>query len=242
MPATEYWAEAAGGGAVAAVELGSLSSRPTSFFTSVGDDELGHRAVERLRARGLDVHVAFRPAPTRRAVTYVDSEGERTITVIGARLQPEASDDLPWELLDAVDAVYFTAGGEGALHEARRARVLVATTRVYPLLLSARVVLDAVVGSAADPSEVHDLGLLDPQPRAIVMTDGADGGTFTTPDGQGRFDAVPLGGPVADKYGAGDCFAAGLTLALGGGANLPAAARYAARRGAAALGRRGPYA
>ena len=104
----------------------------------------------------------------------------------------------------------------------------------------ARVVLDAVVGSGRDDSERYRP--IDPPPRLVVLTEGSEGGTFETADGErGRFDAAPLPGPPVDAYGAGDSFAAGLTFALG--SRLPAgeAVSFAARCGAAARTGRGPF-
>ena len=60
--------------------------------------------------------------PHRRAVTFVDDAGERTITLLGPKLTPRGDDALPWHELDGVDAVYFTGREAAALREARRAR------------------------------------------------------------------------------------------------------------------------
>src|SRR5438067_4172682 len=76
----ETWQEPAGGGAVAAVQLANLNGG-ASLFTSLGDDELGRRAHEQLSGRGVTVHAGQARQPQRRAFTYVDAEGERTITV-----------------------------------------------------------------------------------------------------------------------------------------------------------------
>jgi sugar/nucleoside kinase (ribokinase family) len=57
----------------------------------------------------------------------------------------------------------------------------------------------------------------------------------------GRRRAEQPTGPVVDSYGAGDSFAAALTVALGADQPLDAALELAARCGAAALTRRGPY-
>jgi ribokinase len=46
---------------------------------------------------------------------------------------------------------------------------------------------------------------------------------------------------VVDAYGAGDCFAAGLTFALGRGDPVEEAVAMAARCGAAVMTGRGPY-
>jgi ribokinase len=239
--ALETWEEPGGGGAVAAVQLAKLAGSST-MFTALGDDELGHRAKAGLEALGVRVEVAIRDRPTRRGFTYVDRLGERTITTIGDRIAALGEDPLPWNVLDAVDAVYFTAGDEGALRAGRRARVLVATSRVLEDLARFRVPLDAVVGSAKDGDERYVPGLVQPAPRLVVLTEGAGGGRWWTEDGeQGQFEAEPLPGPKGDAYGAGDSFAAGLTFALGAGYPVPEAVRLAARCGAANLTGRGPY-
>ncbi|HYZ93273.1 MAG TPA: PfkB family carbohydrate kinase [Actinomycetota bacterium] len=230
----------AGGGPVAAVQLLKLAGECT-FFTALGDDDLGHRAHDELVSMGLVVHCVFRPERQRRAFTHVDdTTGERTITVIGSRLGPHGSDPLPWGQLDQTDAVYFCAGDDEALRFARRAKVLVATSRESERLARAAVKLDAVVGSGRDPSE--RFVAFGPAPDVVVETLGADGGRFTTSDGTaGSFAPEPPPGPVVCAYGAGDSFAAGLTYALGTGAALDDALRLAGRCGAAALTGRGPY-
>ena len=132
VTARRDWSEPAGGGAVAAVQLVRLAGECT-LYTALGDDEIGERARAGLERLGVRVEAAIREGePTRRAFTFVDDAGERTITVIGARLQPEREDRLPWDELRDTDAVYFTAGGADALRAAREARVLVATARVMP--------------------------------------------------------------------------------------------------------------
>jgi ribokinase len=238
---TDSWSEPGGGGAVAAVQLQKLTGDST-FFTALGDDELGHRAQTQLTSMGLRVETVFRPEATRRAITHIDSSGERTITVLGARLPPRGTDLLPWDELDDIDAVYFTAGDVAALHNARRARVLVATSRILSLLQEAEVALDAVVGSAADPSEAYTDGDLDPPPGLVVRTMGEDGGTFQAGnEAVTRYPAAAVPGPVADRYGAGDSFAAALAWALARGHEPEAAVGLAARCGAAVVTGRGPY-
>lgn len=239
--ATTWWEEPGGGGAGGAVQLQKLTGA-ASFFTALGDDALGSSARSFLEGTGLRVEAARRPGPSRRAITFVDPGGERTITVLGERLAPSARDPLGWETLSQTDAVYFTAGDEGALRAARSARVLVATTRVLPLLQEAGVYLDAVVGSALDAGEAYSPGDLDPAPGLAVMTEGENGGSYVTASGdRGRYEAVPPPGPIVDRYGAGDSFAAGLTYALGLGDGAAQAAAFAARCGAAAVAGRGPY-
>ena len=239
--AQDAWRESGGGGAGAAVQLYKLTG-DTVFFTALGDDQLGHRAHTELTRLGVRLEAVFRPDRTRRALTHVDGTGERTITVIGERLGPAGSDPLPWEQLEQVDVCYFTAGDVAALRRARRARVLVATARVLPLLQAARVELDAVVGSAHDPAETFRGDDVEPRPRLCVWTDGERGGSFQSAGSQPvRYPAAPLQAPISDRYGAGDSFAAGLAFALGAGHSAADAVGFAARCGAAVLTGRGPY-
>lgn len=238
--ARESWEEVGGGGAVAAVQLARLAGDCT-LFTALGDDALGRRARDELSALGPRVEAALRPQRQRRAFTHVDDAGERTITVIGERMAPRAGDPLAWELLDDVDAVYVTAGDVAALRLARRARKLVATSRILPLLQDAGVQLDAIVGSAKDPSERYDAGDLEPAPTIVVRTTGSTGGYYEVGGARFTYSPTPLPGPIVDAYGCGDAFAAGLTFALGDDRSPDEAVRFAARCGAAALTGRGPY-
>jgi ribokinase len=237
--ASEAFELPAGGGPVAAVQLLKLAGDCT-FYTALGDDELGHRAKDVLEDTGLRVEAVFRPEPQRRAFTHVEATGERTITVIGARLGPHASDPLPWGELAGVDAAYFCAGDDAALRLARAAKTLVATSREAQRLARVGVYLDAVVGSGRDPGERHLS--FDPAPGLEVETLGAGGGRYRTATGEeGTFDALPLPGPVVCTYGAGDSFAAGLCFALASGCSHAEALEAAARCGAATLTGRGPY-
>lgn len=237
----DAWQEPGGGGSVAAVQLARLAGR-AHFLTAFGDGELGARSRRELEALGVTVGAATHPTPQRRAVTFVDDTGERTIVVVGERLGPRGDDPLAWEAVEGADAVYFCAGDLAALMRARRARCLVATARVLPLLREARIPLDALVGSAVDPSERYEPGDLDPAPALVVRTESGAGGRYRQGNGpEQRYPPTPLPGPVVDTYGAGDSFAAGLTYGLGAGMAAEEAIALAARCGAAALTGRGPY-
>ena len=239
--ALDWWEEPAGGGSVAAVQLQKLSGDCT-FYTALGKDTVGKRAHLELEALGPRVEAARRSAVTRRAVTFIDPSGERTITTLGERLQPNASDPLPWDELAQTDAAYFTAGDLGALAAARRARVLVGTSRAIDVLAQADFPLDGIVGSARDPSERYDPRVLKRMPRLAVLTDGANGGRWVTEDGRrGTFRVAQPSGGVVDTYGVGDSFAAGLAYALGAGLGVEEALALAARCGAACVAGRGPY-
>jgi len=239
--AADPWEEPGGGGAVSAVQLAHLSGDCT-FYTALGDDERGEWSRRRLAELGVRLEAATRDEPTRRGVVFVDANGERTITTLGRRLEPSTSDRLPWNELEGVDSVYFTAGNVGALLEARHSRVLVATSRVSDRLVEADVHVDAVVGSGNDPSEAFDPARLTHPPDLVVRTDSVRGGRYETSDGRsGSYEPADSPGPVVDTYGAGDSFAAGLTFALGAGLEVEEALALAARCGAWCAAGRGPY-
>jgi len=236
--ALDTWEEPAGGGAVAAAQLARLAGS-CLFFTALGADELGRRSRAELTKLGIEIRAIPEPAATRRAFTYVDDTGERTITVLGEKLRPRGGDSrLPWRELAGLDAVFFVSGDAEALHHARLARILVATARELPTLREAGVQLDALVGSGQDDGELYRPDELDPAPYVVVTTSGGLGG-WVQPGGP--FRPAPLPGTVVDAYGCGDSFAAGLTFGLGRGDSVDEAVALAARCGAAVMTGRGPY-
>jgi ribokinase len=237
--ARETFAEPAGGGAVAAAQLAALAGE-AALFTALSSDSLGQRARARLPELGIRIHASTLEEPQRRGFTYLDDAGERTITILGPRLGPRGDDaSLPWDALADFDAVYFVSGDVAALRAARRARALVATARSLSVLREAGVRVDALVGSATDAGEQVRDGDLDPAPANVVRTEGGAGGSVEP--GGIRWDPVPLPGPVADAYGCGDCFAAGVTYGLGAGLGIAGAVELGARCGATALTGRGPF-
>jgi len=231
--------EPAGGGAVVAVQMARLQPRPVQFFTALGRDSIGEACVQRLEDLGLDVHVAWREAPTRRGVSMVDGEGDRAITVIGERLTPSLEDDLPWEALGGCDGLFVTAADAPLLKTCRSAAVLAATPRVrLPVLQEAGVSLDVLIGSGLDPSERVEPEQLNPAPQTIIRTEGAAGGLCLPGN---RYDPAPLPGPLVESYGCGDSFAAGVVSGLAARWTLAQAIALGAKCGAACATRFGPY-
>jgi ribokinase len=239
--AGEWWQEVGGGGSVSAVQLAKLAGG-AEFFTALGEDDLGRRARDRLEELGVTVHAAWRDEPQRRGIVHLDSDGERTITILGERIVPQGDDDLPWERLDDVDAVYFTGGDVGALQHARRARRLVATPRAFDTLREGRINLDALVRSAHDQGEQQAEQELDPAPDYVVSTAGKEGGQWVGEDHTtGTWKAAELPGPKGDAYGAGDSFAAGLTYGFAADMSIDDAVALASRAGAHKLAGRAVY-
>jgi ribokinase len=251
--ARESWDEAAGSGAVAAVQMTKLTGSAL-FFTALADDRAGRRTAEQLARRGVSVHAAPREGTQRHAFTYLDDNGERTITVLGDRLVPQRGDALPWHLLEErgdalprhlledVGGVYFTGGDAATLHEARRARTIVATPRAERALRDSDVAVDVLVHSGTDPGEELHPDELDPPPKTVVTTLGKRGGRWKGEAGSGTWEPQPLPRPRVDAYGAGDSFAAGLTTGLAAGMSLRDAIALGSRCGAANMTGRGPYA
>jgi ribokinase len=252
--ATAAWEQAAGGGGVAAAQMARMGAQ-VDLFTALGDDAHGAAAEAELAGLGVRVHAARRPAPQRRAVTFLDGDAERTIVVMGERHVPRGDDPLPWAELGAARGAYFTGGDAAALAAARRAGVLVATPRARGPLSGGTVALDALVFSGADADEAAWARDVRPPPALVVTTSGETGGRWeaakagtgawaaAAPSGDrtGAWEAVPPPRPPVDAYGCGDTFAAALTAALARGDEVDAALRFAAAAGAACLTGRGPY-
>ncbi len=224
---------AGGGGAVVAVALAGLGAE-VDFFCALGDDRLGHDADERLTRLGVRTHVAWREEATRRAVTLLDGTGERTIITLGERLQPMGSDELDWGRLRDAGGVYFTAGDDGALQHARRARVVVASPRARTVLERATAPIDALVYSARDAGESEWARRVEPRMRLLFATQGAAGGRWWG-ESEGRWDPVAPPGEPRDAYGCGDSFAAGVAFGLAEGASVAEATALGARCGALCL-------
>jgi ribokinase len=228
---------AAGGGGVAAVVLAELGAE-VDFFCALGRDANGRDAAAQLAEHGVQVHVAWREEPTRRALTLLQDGGERTIITIGDRLQPLGSDQLEWECLRHVDGVYVTAGDAAAMKRTREAPVVVASPRARAALEDQGTPIEALVFSAEDRDESEWASRVGAHARLLVATDGANGGRWWG-ESEGRWSAAELPGKPRDSYGCGDSFAAGFTFGLAGGESVGDAAALGASCGARCLTRAG---
>jgi ribokinase len=231
------FARAAGGGGVVAGVLTELGAE-VDFYTALGDDAYGRSAAEQLRERGVEMHVAWRRKPTRRAFTLLDGSGERTIVTIGARLDPLGSDELDWPRLREAAGVYVTAGDHAALQAARQAAVVVASPRARHALSADGPPVDALVFSGLDRDEQQWAQRAAGRARLLVASEGAAGGRWWG-ESEGRWQAAGLPGPPVDSYGCGDSFAAGFTFGLASGMAITQAAALGARCGARCLTRPG---
>ena len=241
LHAREHFELAAGGGAVAAVQMVKLCGA-ARIFLGLAEDKFGDLVRQELEATGVEVHAGTRPGPQRRAFTYLADDHERTITTMHERGIAHGEDPIPWELLEQVGGIYFTGGDDGALQAARRAGTIVATPRAGRPLYEAGVVVDVLVHSGKDPGERDVPAQIDPSPRTVVTTLGGTGGRWEGEAGEGEWTPAELPGPRVDSYGAGDSFAAGITVGLAAGLPIDRAIALGARCGAAVMTGRGPYA
>jgi len=224
---------AGGGGGVTFFQL-VRSSAQVHLFTALGDDEAARFVEQAIGATPARIHAGRRAQAHTRDVVMIGPDGDRTIIVIGEPLHPRADDPLPWDTLDQLDGVYFTAQDPVLLARARGARVVVATARRRECIAAAGVVLDVVLGSMLDPRERSTLADYAVPPKAVIMTEGARGGTVETAAGVTRFTA-PAVEASGGAYGAGDSFAGALTYYLAAGLAPLAAAERAAHHGAAVV-------
>ena len=231
------WAEAAGGGAVAAVQLANLGCE-TLFFTALGDDDLG---------RGLGGARVEGPAPPRRLGARASAprhhirgrcrgahdHGDRGEAPAARRRQVTALGGAPSTPTASTSRAGTSRRSKGAAcarprrHGARAADAPPGRSRAR----CARRQRDR-------RGRTLRSGRPRSAPRLFVATSGQLGG-WAQPGGP--FAAVTRSGPVVDAYGAGDCFAAGLTFALASGEEPRDALAFAAHCGATVVTGRGPY-
>ncbi len=238
--AKDYFEEAAGGAAVAAVQMARLINGPIDLITSLGKDNYGEKCYERLTKLGLNLKVAWREKPTRKGISLISKDGERAITVIGERLQPIGSDNLPWSEMRNYDGIFVTATDKEGIKFARKTKFLSATPRIgMEILKMSKVKLNALIGSGLDPGEKINYEELLPKPDIYIATRGKSGGTIF-PENH-KYKSIKPSSKEIDSYGCGDCFAGGVTVALSAKLNLDKAINIGAYCGAECSTHHGPY-
>ena len=238
--AKDSFEEAAGGAAVAAVQMARLINGPVDLITSLGKDTYGEKCYERLTKLGLNLKVAWREKPTRKGISLISKDGEREITVIGERLQPIASDDLPWSNLKNYDGIFITATDEEGIRLASKAKFVAATPRTGKTTLrNSKVKLNALIGSRLDPGERINYEELIPNPDIYIATEGRSGGIVYPK--RNKYKSIKPSSQEIDSYGCGDCFAGAVTTALSAKVTLEKAINIGAYCGAECSTHYGPY-
>src|SRR2546425_6270141 len=212
-----------GGGGIAFFQL-TRSNAEILLYTALGNDEAAAHVRDRVARTAARVFAAHREQPHTRDLVMITPDGERTIVVVGEPLHPVRADPLPWEALASCDAAYFTAEDPAAIPAARAARVLGITARRRPALLRSGVRADVVVGSAVDPRGAATLADFPPpqRPSALVLTEGAAGGSGPTEAGSPRVPAPPRAPESGGADGGGGSVSGAPTYLLPpGGSVLP---------------------
>jgi len=238
--AKDCFEEAAGGAAVAAVQMARLINGPVDLITSLGKDNCGEKCYERLTKLGLNLKVAWREKPTRKGISLISKDGERAITVIGERLQPIASDNLPWGDMKNYDGIFVTATDKEGIRFARKAKFLAVTPRTGENTLKiSKVRINALIGSGLDPGEKINYEDLEPKPDVYIATEGKSGGTIYPT--RHKYSSIKPSSKEIDSYGCGDCFAGAVTAAMSAKMDLAQAIRIGAYCGAECSTHFGPY-
>ncbi|MFG3097181.1 ribokinase [Streptomyces sp. NPDC048202] len=244
-----------GKGANQAVAAARLGAR-TALLARVGDDGHGRLLRDSLRSAGVDTSAVLTGgAPTGVALITVDPSGDNSIVVspganarltegdvepgvLGAASVVSAQLEIPLETVAAV----VRALPEGTRFVLNPSPPRPLPTEVLaacdPLVVNeheARVLLDDA--DAGDDPADWARRLLALGPRSVVVTLGAKGALVCDASGVRAVPSVAVA--AVDTTGAGDAFTAALAWRLGAGEELPVAAAYAARVGAAAVTRRG---
>ena len=252
-----------GKGANQAVAAARAGGR-TTFVARVGDDSMGHAAINAFRAEGIETDfITITPhGPTGVALILVDASGENSIAVAGgandrlctddierARPAIEAADVILLQLEVPLEAVAHAV----TIARAAGTRVILnpAPARPLPAAILARVDIltpnetegeslasqgDAPAPSAADADALAGT-LLGLGPRAVVVTRGAAGALVATAEDRTHVAAFPV--EPRDTVAAGDVFNGCLAVMLAEGLDLVAATRFAAAAAAISVTREG---
>ena len=229
----------AGGGSVIAKRLSELTNSKVHFYTALGHDFYGKQCLNILENMGIKLHVAWRDQPTRKGFSLTDSEGERSITIIGERLSPNHNDDLDWNTLNEMDGIFITAADKELLKKSRFAKTLCMTPRVgLNMINESGILLDGLIGSNLDPGEYFSLNELKLKPKYVIKTEGENGGIVFP---GGRYKAIKNKKNNVDSYGCGDSFAAGILYGLSSKWNIEESLNLAKILGKNCSEHFGPY-
>jgi ribokinase len=217
--------------ALAAKRLGA----EVALVAAVGADAAATEALALLRTDGVDLTaVTEHPQlPTGHALVTVDEAGETTIVVAAG-----ANDAVAFADLGQADAVLTvlevpdTAVAAAAAHATGLFVLNAAPAR--PLAPDVLARADLIVVNRAEYAELEGLDAA----GAVAVTLGGDGAELRR-GGRIVASAKPPPTTVVDGTGAGDCFAAALTVALLTGRSDAEALRYACVAGALAVSRPG---
>ena len=199
---------------------------------AVGNDALGHDALEALRIEGVATSVAMRPGvPTGVALICVGPDGENQISVApGANAELSAS-NVTSAFAQVLEVGVVLASLEVS-HGAVRAAAAWCSEHQVPLVLNPApeqpwVGEVAALAAYVTPNE-HELEALGTLPDGVVVvqTRGEDGVLIRRGGEEERVAAPRV--EAVDTTGAGDCFNGVFAAGLSEGLEVAAAAQRAA--------------
>lgn len=219
------------GGNQAVAAARALGGSGVVLIGSVGNDALGHEALEALRAEGVAVSVSMRPGvATGVALICVDDRGENQISVApGANAKLTASDVTG--ALGQMNEVGAVLASLEVPKEAVRAAAMFCSEHGVPFILNpapaqpwAREL--ATLADYLTPNELELEALGDPAPGSIVVETRGSAGAFVHRGSATTAIEAPAVDPV-DTTGAGDCFNGVFAAGLVEGFQLEDAVRRA---------------
>jgi ribokinase len=199
---------------------------------AVGNDTLGHDALDALRAEGVATSVAMRPGvPTGVALICVGPDGENQISV-AAGANAELSAGSVTSAFAQVREVAVVLASLEVSHAAVRAAAAWCSEHQVPFVLNPAPVQPwvgevAAVATYLTPNE-HELEALGSLPQGVVVveTRGQDGVLIHVGGEEERVRAPRV--KAVDTTGAGDCFNGVFAAGLAEGLEVAAAAQRAA--------------
>jgi ribokinase len=222
------------GGNQAVAASRALGGRGVVLVGAVGNDALGHDALEALRAEGVATSVAMRPGvPTGVALICVGPDGENQISVApGANAELSAADVT--SAFGQVHEIGVVLASLEVSQAAVRAAAAWCSEHEAPLILNPAPVQPWAAEIAAQASFVtpneHELEALGSlrDDVVVVETRGPEGVVIGRGGEETRVEAPKV--EAVDTTGAGDCFNGVFAAGLAEGMDVT----EAAERGAAA--------
>lgn len=260
--AKEYKSGPGGKGCNQALAVARLGISPV-FISKIGDDLLGNQLVSTLTNEGIDTShlIITDAAQTGTALISIDTIGENMITVVGGANMTMTRGDLHEKQDCLRDCDYLllqlecpVVAVDCAIKYAREGRakiildpapvpdhmvirdLLTLTNIVTPnssecLAMTGIEPIDMATATDA-ANKLHEMG-----PETVIIKMGSKG-AFYSSDGQtGLVSSFAVS--AIDTVGAGDCFNAGLAVALDSGQSIADAVRFACATGALSTTRNG---
>lgn len=243
------FAQAAGGKGANQAVAAARAGGDVRFIGCVGDDDLGRKALMGLEADGIDTSgvSTHATAPSGVALVFVGAGGENSIAVAsGANIEltPTAATrhasaiasatlllmqlESPLETVEAAARLAHAAGTRVVLDPAPAQMLPDSLLECISILTPNSTEAGQLTGlDVRGPDEAVRAAeqLMDRGAASVIVTLGADGAIWCTPDSSISVEGHPV--EAVDTTGAGDVFSGSLVAALAGGASEPDALAFA---------------